>query len=179
VTTEVYGNRAPPPRPQPGIQIGTQDAKIAVEIDEKAKVARLQIPAQLLTGGKGRPGAGAGLDRVPMVIAGLALTCAFVSGGFWLVRRGRGNVLAALGLGLSLLAFGASAALADLGPKPIGPKPPPPVPLVPVKLPANIEINGNLTLEIIPAGDTLKLIVNKSMVKDAKAEASTEEKIGK
>jgi hypothetical protein len=173
VTSQVYGNGAPFPRPQPAIRIGAQEAKIAVEIDEKAKVARLQIPAQMLIGVKGRPGAGAGLDRVPMVIAGLALTCALVSGGFWLVRRGNGNYLASIGLGLSLLVLGTSAALADLGPRP-----PKPLPTIPVKLPTNIEINGNLIMEVT-LGDTIKLIVNKNMVKEAKAEAAPEEKSSK
>lgn len=147
----------PPVQPQPGVALGARNAELVVEIDDKIKDAKLQIPVGLLTAGKPRVGADAG--RVPMIIAGLALTCAFVSGGFWLVRRGRGRTLAALLLGVSVL-VASSAVFADIAVRP----PPPKEALPPVALPANIQLSGKLVLEIVPNGTKIKLIVNKGMV---------------
>src|SRR2546425_838753 len=99
---EARANPIPVPAPRDNtIVMGAREAEIVVEIDENSKEARLLVPVKFLVGPRKRLGADAG--QVPTLIAGLALTCAFVSGGFWLVRRGRGRTLAALLLGLSVL----------------------------------------------------------------------------
>jgi hypothetical protein len=59
-----------------------------------------------------------------------------------------------------LLVAGVSVVSADLGP--IRPKPPVKENTVPVQLPANVQITGKLVLEIVPAGDKVRLIVPKT-----------------
>jgi hypothetical protein len=146
---------APPPPPPPPVAFGVRDAELIVEIDEAAKGPRLQIPLKLLTAQQ-RKGANAG--QLPTLVAGLALTFAFVSGGFWLVRRGRARILGGVLFALSLLAATGSAVLAD--------RPAPPRPrTIPVTLPAELEFKGNIVLEIVPNGDKIKLVVPKPMVK--------------
>src|SRR5579884_1319846 len=82
----VRANPVAPPPPPPNIQFGAREAKVVVEVDERAKQPRLIIPAPLVTQQRG--GAGAGFGQMPTVVAGVALTLAFVTGGFWLLRKG-------------------------------------------------------------------------------------------
>jgi hypothetical protein len=144
------GNEAPPPKPE-SIKIGARDVKLVVMVDEKAKTARLIIPQGLLTDDKRRSDAG-----VPTILAGLALTLAFVSGGLWLARTRARKVAAAI-LVVALLAFGTAALYADLV---VRPKPEPKA----ITLPAGITLSDKMTLEVAEKGDTVKLIVNSSMV---------------
>jgi hypothetical protein len=198
-------------------------AKFSLEVDEKAKEARLVVPVGVLLQGFGFPGGigippgGAGIGggfggvppggappgftppgggvppgnippggqpnpqrpgklpggvgqlHLPTIVAGLALTVALASGGFWLVRRGSGSTLAGL-LVMATLALGATALWADIGP---GPRPRPPVRPqfketkgTPVTLPADVQITSNkITVEVSPVGDTVRLIVPKDAVK--------------
>ena len=149
---------APPPLPK-----GTE-TKFVVIVDERADKPHLQIPKSLLQGntktgpGRGRP------VRLPTIIAGLALTAAFVSGGFWLVRRGRGpgRTVAAGVVVLSFLALGASAVWADV------PRPPRPRGPVTLPLPANVTLPDTVVVDLLDKGDTITLIVNKKAVPDQK-----------
>ena len=151
---------APPPKPPaPPVGVGVRGAELIVEIDEAAKGPRLQIPVKLLNAQQ-RKDAGAG--RLPTMIAGLALTCAFVSGGFWLVRRGRARMLGGLLVGLSMLAVTGSAVMTA--------SEAPPPRTTPVKLPADLEFQGKIVLEIVPTGDKIKLVVPKAMVKKTAAD---------
>jgi len=189
--SEAFANGAPRPgfyRPpvapvgnpvlQPGVgRPAPIKVKLVVKVDEKAKLPVLQVPLNLALGqqpggaGQALPprGADAGLRLgVPTVVAGLALTLAFASGGLWLVRRGSGRYLAIL-LVLSLFAAGTAAVWADLGPRPLGPVPQKPLPKVALpalKLPAGIELTDKLILEPVAADDHLTLIVPKSMVSE-------------
>jgi hypothetical protein len=158
----------PPPPPPNVALIGARNVEVVVEMDNQAKQARLQIPMNLLGGGRPRLGADAG--HFPTLIAGLALTCAFVSGGFWMVRRGRGRTFAAVMLGASLL-VGAASVSADL---PIPPKPKQDP--VAVTLPANIMISGQIVLEVVPKGDKIKLIVPKGAVQEPEKPKPEEKK---
>jgi hypothetical protein len=150
-------NEAPPPPPKgETIKLGAREVKLVVERDERVKEARLVIPQGLLTADKRRTDAGWPL---PTLVAGLALAAAFVSGGLWLARRG-GRKVAAVVLVLSLLALGISALQAnapdrerDLKPK-----------VTPIALPASVTLSGNLVLEVAEKGDSVKLIVNSSML---------------
>lgn len=148
-----------PPPPAP---ISTQKVKLVVLTADGVKEAHLRIPQNLLPGAtKTEKGSETSVFTTPTVVAGLALTLAFVSGGFWLVRRGRGpgRTAAAVVLALSLAGLGASVVWADL------PRPPrrPVVPL-PLTLPAGIQVSENMVLEIVEKGDTVTLVVDKSMV---------------
>ncbi len=71
------------------------------------KEAHLRIPLNLLpAAAKTEKGSEASLLGMPTVIAGLALTLAFVSDGFWLSRRGRGTGRTAPAVVLALSLFG-------------------------------------------------------------------------
>lgn len=179
----------PEPIPQPVIGKGGQEVKLVVQVDDKAKVARLQVPLNLVFGAPNPPagpvpsaprrGADAGPLGLPTIIAGLALSLALASGGLWLARRRWGRP-GAMVLVLSLFAAGSAAVWADLGPRPLGPVPrsgPPVKPALPaLKLPAGIELSENVILETVPHGDHLTLIVPKSAVvtKDRAAPARDE-----
>ena len=153
----------PGPAPQPlGLQLGARDAKLVVKKDDNAKNARLVVPVGLLVA-QPAPRRVGFIEGVPAIVAGLALTAAFVSGGFWLVRKNRG--IATIALFISLAVLGTSAVQADI------PRPPRPAPAVPVTLPANVTHDGKLTLEIVPNGDTIELIVPSKMVTEVKADA--------
>ena len=167
----------PEPIPQPVIGKGGQEVKLVVQVDDKAKVARLQMPLNLVFGTPNPPagpaplplrrGADAGPLGLPTIVAGLALSLAVASGGLWLARRRWGRPAAML-LVLSLFAAGSAAVWADLGPRPLGPVPRPAKPIKPavpaLKLPAGIELSENVILETVPHGDHLTLIVPKSAV---------------
>lgn len=156
------GPRPPLPPPVNPMLLGARNAELVVEVDENARDARLQIPMKLLAAPPRPVKLGADGGRIPTLVAGLALTCAFVSGGFWLVRRGRSRTLAAV-LTLTLLAAGTTAVVADIAvPKPV--KPPVLNPTTPVALPADIKLSGKVVLEVVQFGDKIKLIVPKNMV---------------
>jgi hypothetical protein len=156
----------------PPILVVPRAVKVTVEVDENAKDARLVIPQNLLA--PAQPRLRGALDRVPMIVAGLALTCAFVSGGFWLVRRGKAGTKTISALLLSWLVITGSVVWANEAPPPQPKKP------EPLKLPANVKITGKIIFEVVAQkGDSVKLIVNKDMiVKDGKAEKAPEEKPG-
>jgi hypothetical protein len=195
VLPAVCGNEAAPPIPRPKGPpvfapakeggLPTREVPLVVQVDAKAKTARLQVPFNLLFGQPGANppgapavpprGADAGRLTVPTLVAGVALTLAFASGGLWLARRRAGRSLAIL-LVLSLFAAGTAAVWADLGPRPLGPvrRPQPVPPALPaLKLPAGVELPDKLILEAVGAGDRVTLIVPKAMVlKKDKAEAA-------
>jgi hypothetical protein len=156
----VWGN-APPPKTAPIPEAKTVDVKVI--IDERVTAPRLVIPKALMGDKKGA------MLETPTIVAGLALTLACVSGGMWLVRRGRVRTIAAVVLALAALAFGATALLADIA------KPPPP-PVVPVKLPADITFTGKVEVEFVEKGDEVKLLVKKAWVTEKKAEPKPEAK---
>lgn len=145
---------------------GARRVSLTVEVDERVKEARLQIPANLLPAAVPARGADAGPLHLPTVAAGVALTLAFVTGGLWLLRRGTTRRVAAGGLLLALFALGGTALLADIAPgRGRGPKPPPPGgPAGTLLLPGNVQLPPNLVLEVVEKGDGVKLIVNKEML---------------
>ncbi|HVS39163.1 MAG TPA: hypothetical protein VMS17_26630 [Gemmataceae bacterium] len=149
---------APPPLP-----MGAK-TKFVVVVDDRADTPHLQIPKSLLQGGQSGGKEDAGLFGAPTIIAGLALTAAFVSGGFWLIRRGRGpgRTLAAVVVILSFVALGASAVLADI------PRPPRPRGPVALPLPANVTLPDTVVVDFLDKGDAITLIVNKKAVPDPK-----------
>lgn len=170
---EVKANGGRPFPIAPGVAFGSRNAEMVVEVDEKAKDTRLVIPSNLLIIPQPRPGKlGADAGGIPLIVTGLALTCAFVSGGMWLVRRGRGRFLGGL-LFVALLTAGTSVVTADLI-RPINPKPPVKENTLPVQLPANIQLTGKVLLEIVPTGDKIRLVVPKGAA-PAKGEKKPEE----
>jgi hypothetical protein len=131
----------------------------------------LQVPLNLARGQQPADGAAAappvkGVDAgtrlgAPTVVAGLAMTLAFASGGLWLVRRGAGRYLAILVV-LSLFAAGAAVVWTNLALA--NPLMPPALPVL--QLPAGIELTDKLILEPVAADDHVTLIVPKSMVSE-------------
>jgi len=158
--TAVRGNAGPPRDPAPA----AQKAKLVVEVDDKANEPRLVIPRSLLN-----PAKKVSSLNVPTVVAGVALTLAMVSAGFWFIRRGPGRSVAAAVVVVSLFVLGVSAVYADLGP---GPRlrPPERAPAA-IKLPADVQLTEDVLVEFTDKGDAIRLIVNKANVlKTDKAE---------
>jgi hypothetical protein len=156
-STGVRANVAPPQGPRE-IAFGQRDVKVVVEVDEKAKQPRLVVPANLI-GPQVNPGAGRGAGaQLPTIMAGLALTAAFATGGFWFLRKGAGRGLVMLFV-LSVVAASASVVHANRAP-------PPPPTTKNIPLPAEVQLNGNqITLEVVPRGDAVVLIMPKDAAK--------------
>ncbi len=127
-----------------------QKAKLIVEVNPKVKEPHLIIPRSLAN-----PKKEVGLST-PTIVAGVALTLAMVSAGFWFIRRGPGRTTAAVVVVLSLFALGVSTVFAD-----ISPRPKPPV-NTPVKLPADVNLTDDVVIEFVDKGDAIRLIVNKA-----------------
>ena len=173
---------------------GPVEVKFKVELDEKAKGPVLQLPRGV-TGGRVRPAGPkgpppAGKEGQPegeepvvlefdgavaaepgrnpnhLMIAGVAVTLALGLGGIWLVRRpGRSGTR---GLALLLAAGGTLAASSVAWANQAAPKPPPP----PVVLPVAFE--GKIRVEIVPAGDTVRLILDKETYEQVKKDSGEE-----
>jgi hypothetical protein len=178
--TAAHGNEAAPQRPRTRegerkevLPRGARRVSLTVEVDDRVKEARLQIPANLLPpAAPAAParGADAGPWHLPTVVAGLALTLSLASGGLWLLRRGTTRRVAAGALLLGLFALGGAALFANapiLGNTFAQPLPPfaaPPGPLPNLLLPADVRLSPNIVLEVVEKGDGVKLIVNKAML---------------
>jgi hypothetical protein len=174
--TAAHGNEAAPQRPprlpagerKEVLPRGAARVSLTVEVDDRVKEARLQIPANLLPAAGAAParGADAGPWHLPTVVAGVALTLALASGGLWLLRRGTARRVAAGALLLGLFAMGGAALFADIPPGRGRPKrpPAPPGPLPTLLLPADVRLAPEIVVEVVEKGDGVKLIVNKAML---------------
>lgn len=167
-SSSLLANGAPFPLPkQPAPPIlgnKTVATKLTVLALDGVKEPRLVVPLNLASPqpqGPPRRGADAG-NMIPTIIAGTALTLAFVMGGLWFVRKGKARFLAA-GLVLCLFTAGASILWADIA-FPGRPRPDRPQPPVNVALPAGIQLGPNVQVEFVPNGEGLVLIVGKDMV---------------
>jgi hypothetical protein len=166
-----HGNEAAPPRervPPRGrkevLPRGARRVSLTVEVDDRVKEMRLQIPANLLPpAAPAAPARGAGAWHLPTVVAGVALTLSLATGGLWLLRRGTTRRAAAGALLLGLFALG-GALLADVPVRPRPRPPAPPGPLPTLLLPADVKLSPNIVLEVVEKGDGVKLIVNKGML---------------
>jgi hypothetical protein len=171
-----------------------KDVKFTVEVDENAKGPKLIVPQHMTTvrvrplrpgaapkavpPGKGEPVAleiesddvavePAPENRNHLMIAGVALTLSLGLGGVWLVRRhGRGTTR---GLAL-LLAAGGTLAVSTIVWANAAPPPPRPPQKEKVVLP--VAFNGQVNLEVVVGGDTIRLVLDKAtyeaMKKDPK-----------
>ncbi len=149
----VRGDVAVPPPPLPE----AKPAKIIILVDERVTAPRFVVPKTLMADKKG-----AGLNTTT-IVAGLALTLAFVSGGLWLARRGKARAIVASVVTVAALALGTTALLADL------PKPPrPPKGPVALTLPADVTFTGKVEVEFVEKGDDVKLLVKQAWVKQQK-----------
>lgn len=131
--------------------------KFKVEFDGDAREPKLFVPAGLV-GGKGDPElARAEPPPFHWVLSGLALTAGLSLGGVWLVRKGAasGKRIAWI-VAPVLVAASATLLFADLGP--IRPRPRP-VPS-PTALPAFLD--GTIAVEVVPGGDTVRLVLDKA-----------------
>lgn len=141
----------PPVRPQL--------PKLVVEVDEKAKEARLVIPQRFLGNAPAQPPRG-GLSLLPTIMVGVALTLGLAFGGLWLVRK-RGSVAPLLLASVAVVGLGGAALWANARP-PLkderAPKPRPGLPVLPVL--ATLE---PVHVETVPQGDTIRLIIPPAM----------------
>ena len=130
---EVQANGGRPPfQVGPVVVPGSRNADMVVEVDEKGQEHAPRDPDQFADHSPSPAGqAGADAGTISLIVTGLALTCAFVSGGMWLVCRGRGRFLGGL-LFVALLTAGTSVVTADL--VPIKPRPPVKENTLPVQL---------------------------------------------
>jgi hypothetical protein len=155
------GRRPEPPKPVA--------APLVVLIDDKAKEPRLEIPRNLLIGGR------AALDdegdlrraetpRLHMLIAGIALSLSLAAAGFWLVRSGnrfsRGGVAVLLVAGALLTVGGVTLWANGL------PPPQPPGPAKPPVMPQGVVLGDNVVIDLLPRGDAIRLIVSKKQLQD-------------
>lgn len=152
-------NAAPIPRP---VVNKSTDAKLVVQVDPAAKKPILKVPAALVAQGPGgvqpggpppRPGQVL-LENPMLLLSGLALTGAFVSGGFWILR-GRAGKSVVMVLGLLAVGLASGSLFADLA------IPPRPAPLKAINLPAQVGLSGDVTLQVYtdPFDRNLYLIV--------------------
>jgi hypothetical protein len=154
------GRRPEPPKPVA--------APLVILIDDKVKEPRLEIPRNLLIGGR------AALDdegdtrraetpRLHMLIAGVALSLSLAAAGFWLVRSGnrfsRGGVAVLLVAG-ALLTVGGVTLWAN------GLPPPQPAPPRPPVMPLGVVLGDNVVIDLLPRGDAIRLIVSKKQLQD-------------
>jgi hypothetical protein len=109
-------------------------------------------------------GATGGLNQL---FAGLALSGAFVSGGFWLVRRGSSRRVAAIGA-LVLVGLSGGLIYAALD-KPSGKSQ-----LETVKVPANVLVPDKVKVTAVARGDAIRLIVPPAETVKQQAEAKQE-----
>jgi hypothetical protein len=131
------------------------DVKFKVEVDEKAKGPVLRVPENLVAP---RAGGRPKLADNHLMIAGVALALGLGLGGVWLVRRpGRGT----RGLALLIAAGGVLAVSSVAWANQAAPKPP-----VPPALPTAFD--GKVRLEVVEAGDTIRLIVDKETYEQMK-----------
>lgn len=166
-----FGGRRPRPRPIPPRPVVVpESARMNIRRDDKADRCRLKIPRKLLLVANA---ADASDDKRPqtaltpasMVLPGLALSLALVSGGLWLARfrRPLSRPVAAVGLvAFALLALTGSSLWADIPPpwlRPVAPAPEK-VEVAPV-LP---ELLGSteVRVQIVNAGDEIELILNRT-----------------
>lgn len=167
VHAEAFADLAPPPRAGATVKRTPTEAKLEVVVRKDVKKPTLMIPEKFVVTNAGfGPGRGGfGMNTVPMVVGGVALTLAFVSGGFWLVRRTSGKTIAML-ISVSLLTAAGSALWADIPspfprprPRP-GPAPFPPGPQQNVvAMPANVVLPEDVVIQIVPRGDKITLII--------------------
>jgi hypothetical protein len=165
------------PRPNPAQPAIKQTAPLTVEIDPAAKEPRLVVPRQLIfprpgfaPRGPARPpeqeqaDAGPELPRLHLVAAGLALALAVSSGGLWLARRGRVSGRGLMVVAGAVVLSGAAAVWANVG------IPRPPANPVPGPAPAPAALfSGQVTVEVVPQGDSIRLIGTRDMIDKLKA----------
>lgn len=140
-----------PFKPRPAV---AQDPKLIVEVDQKAKVARLVIPRRFLNNVPAQPPR-RGFGQLPTIMIGVALALSLAFSGLWLVRK-RGGAVPLLVAAVAVVGLGSSALWAD-----IGPRRPPVQPALPA-LPALATIQP-IRVEVSPQGDAIRLIIPPGM----------------
>lgn len=140
----------PPKVPAPAA--GPNVVPVEVEIAGFARQVTVIVPVGLL---QQPPRKGADAGPLHPAIIGLALAGAFITGGFWLVRGGRGTRSAVAGLLLLGAVVAGSFVQANFAP--------PPRP-IPVALPAGLTIPNQMAIELSPTAKTIKFIVPPGQV---------------
>jgi hypothetical protein len=143
-------NRAAPPfRPQA--------PKLVIEVDEKAKEARLVIPQRFLNNVPAKP---RGLGQLPTIMVGVALALGLAFSGLWLVRK-RGGMAPLLLAAVAVVGLGGATLWANVRPLP-GESVPRPQPKPPVGLPLLATLEP-IHVETVARGDAIRLIIPLAM----------------
>lgn len=143
-----------PAAPAPALKLGLREVPFQVLAAPRDGAITLVVPANLLQEAAGKQGADAGFLH-PLVVSGIALSLAFVTGGFFLLRGGRhGKTLAGAAVLVAALVVG-YAAQANIAPVGLP---------YPVKFPTDVRFDGKLYLEVVPEGTGVKLLVPPSQV---------------
>ena len=167
----------PIPRPQPDRTeaLWNMTVPLVIEADDRVRDSRLQIPrnpvgnvGSAAAAGEETSGrADAGRPRLHTIIAGVALSLALTFSGLWFVRhriRFIGQSSAVLLAAITLLGVG-GVLWADIP----GPWPRP----RPDRFPAPPPASGQVIVEIVDKGESVKLIVNFATLREMTAKAGT------
>jgi hypothetical protein len=100
-----------PIQPQPGVG---QGPRLVIEVDPKAKVARLIVPRQFLNKAPAQPRR---FGQLPTIMVGVALAMSLAFSGLWLVRKRGVPGVKPLLLIVALLGIGGGALWADIAPR--------------------------------------------------------------
>ncbi len=148
-----------PTRPGPGFQPGGgQGPRLVIEVDPKARVARLIVPRKFLGNAPVRPRR---FGQLPTIMIGVALALSLAFSGLWLVRRRGVPGVKPLLLAAAVLGLGGGALWADLAPRrPFPPQGQPQIPglqgaqVIAAFQPVQVETpaQGNVIKLIVPAG---------------------------
>jgi hypothetical protein len=144
------------PKAPPTIKVGNQIVKIEVESDNRIRQPVLTIPTALVQEESPRKGADAG--PLHPAIIGLALTCAFVTGGLWMVRGRKAARTAAVAGLLAVVVLFAGLSVQANAPSPV---------IAKVSLPVGVTLHDEMVISFspdakvvtlrVPAGDLIKL----------------------
>ena len=145
-----------PTQPVPGQPGVGQGPRIVIEVDPRARVARLIVPRQFLNGAAVRPRR---FGQLPTIMIGVALAMSLAFSGLWLVRKRSVPGMKALLLIGVVLGLGGGVLWADIGPR--RPFPPQGQPQLPPGLQGAQVIAAFQPVKVeTPAqGNVIKLIV--------------------
>jgi hypothetical protein len=133
------------------VKVGQEEAQLVVKTQESLQRARLVIPDKLVGSpvGEAEKQGRSGIP-FPTIVVGVALALAFVSGGAWLIGRGKPGRTAALLL-LGLLIVGGCGQTNKPATDGKGPGPGPKV--TSVSLPATVTLSEEIELAIADGRD--------------------------
>lgn len=152
------------PKPATAWRVGPHDVRLEVVTSPLIDKPVLEVPRSLLVTAQKDDRRGSSAP-VPTVVAGVALSAAFVLTGLWFSGRTRWSGTTAL-LALTLSVVGAGTLLADLpgahtrrDPRYFLPAPPPAPAPASLPLPARLTLSRDVRLTVVESGETIRLVM--------------------